>query len=271
MRDAYRRPGAARRGFVLALAALLLGGMARAGQSPGASPPARRSKVRLLQGNVPQQMKFEPAVARQTMQRYLELVEAEPADLIVLPETAWTVPWAVDTAGTCRSGSSNSCGRRAPRWRSACRSRRRVPGAGGSRSAAPRNDTRAHQQRAALRPRGRRRRRAPGALRQAPPGALRRVRPWGFRWFVDLMTIPLGDFGRGSPDQPPFAVGDQRISFNICYEDVFGEELLPALQRRATAPPSSPTSATSPGSAIRTRCRSTCRSRGCARSRPAGR
>jgi apolipoprotein N-acyltransferase len=55
--------------------------------------------------------------------------------------------------------------------------------------------------------------------------------PWGFRWFVDLMTIPLGDFGRGSPDQPPFAVGGQRVAFNICYEDVFGEELLPALTR----------------------------------------
>jgi len=53
--------------------------------------------------------------------------------------------------------------------------------------------------------------------------------PWGFRWFVDLMTIPLGDFGRGADEQPPFAVGQQRIAFNICYEDVFGEELLPAL------------------------------------------
>jgi apolipoprotein N-acyltransferase len=53
--------------------------------------------------------------------------------------------------------------------------------------------------------------------------------PWGFRWFVDLMTIPLGDFGRGADIQPPFKVGEQRISFNICYEDVFGEELLPAL------------------------------------------
>jgi apolipoprotein N-acyltransferase len=55
--------------------------------------------------------------------------------------------------------------------------------------------------------------------------------PWGLRWFVDLMTIPLGDFGRGSQDQPPFAVGEQRIAFNICYEDVFGEELLPAVTR----------------------------------------
>ena len=43
------------------------------------------------------------------------------------------------------------------------------------------------------------------------------------------MQIPLGDFGRGGRDQPPFEVGGQRFAFNICYEDLFGEELLPAL------------------------------------------
>ena len=53
--------------------------------------------------------------------------------------------------------------------------------------------------------------------------------PWGFRWFVDLLAIPMGDFNRGSTHQQPFAVGDQQIAPNICYEDVFGEELLPAL------------------------------------------
>jgi apolipoprotein N-acyltransferase len=53
--------------------------------------------------------------------------------------------------------------------------------------------------------------------------------PWGFRWFVDLLTIPMGDFNRGSLQQLPFSVGGQRIAPNICYEDVFGEELLPAL------------------------------------------
>jgi len=54
--------------------------------------------------------------------------------------------------------------------------------------------------------------------------------PWGFRWFVDLLSIPMGDFNRGSTQQRPFAVGGQHIAPNICYEDVFGEELLPALQ-----------------------------------------
>jgi len=53
--------------------------------------------------------------------------------------------------------------------------------------------------------------------------------PWGFRWFVDLLAIPMGDFNRGSTQQQPFAVGGQHIAPNICYEDVFGEELLPAL------------------------------------------
>lgn len=58
--------------------------------------------------------------------------------------------------------------------------------------------------------------------------------PWGFRWFVDLMQIPLGDFTRGSAGQLPFAIKDQSIAANICYEDVFGHELLPAVRQGAT-------------------------------------
>ena len=54
--------------------------------------------------------------------------------------------------------------------------------------------------------------------------------PFGFRWFVDLMTIPLGDFGRGAASQTPFSIRDQSIAPNICYEDIFGEELLAGLR-----------------------------------------
>ncbi|MGZ5780771.1 MAG: apolipoprotein N-acyltransferase, partial [Burkholderiaceae bacterium] len=49
--------------------------------------------------------------------------------------------------------------------------------------------------------------------------------PFGFRWFVNLMQIPLGDFTRGANVQAPFAVKDQWILPNICYEDLFGEEI----------------------------------------------
>ncbi len=55
--------------------------------------------------------------------------------------------------------------------------------------------------------------------------------PWGFRWFVNMMAIPLGDFDRGNRQQQPFEVSGQRVAPNICYEDVFGEELLPALKK----------------------------------------
>lgn len=46
-----------------------------------------------------------------------------------------------------------------------------------------------------------------------------------FRWFIDLMNIPLGDFSRGGLGQAAWSLAGQRIAPNICYEDLFGEEL----------------------------------------------
>ena len=46
-----------------------------------------------------------------------------------------------------------------------------------------------------------------------------------FRWFTELMNIPLGDFNRGALVQPPLLWRGERIAPNICYEDLFGEEL----------------------------------------------
>jgi len=46
-----------------------------------------------------------------------------------------------------------------------------------------------------------------------------------FTWFVHMMDIPLGDFTRGDVAQPSFMFKGERIAPNICYEDLFGEEL----------------------------------------------
>ena len=46
-----------------------------------------------------------------------------------------------------------------------------------------------------------------------------------FRWFTNLMNIPLGDFNRGAIGQPSFEFDGQRFAANVCYEDLFGEEL----------------------------------------------
>ncbi len=65
--------------------------------------------------------------------------------------------------------------------------------------------------------------------------------PAGFRWFTDLMHIPLGDFNRGpliakSFELRPKAGGVERIAANICYEDLFGEELAARFIDPARAP-----------------------------------
>ncbi len=57
-----------------------------------------------------------------------------------------------------------------------------------------------------------------------------------FRWFVELMHIPLGDFRRGALGQAPFAWAGQRMAPNVCYEDLFGEELAVSFREAAQAP-----------------------------------
>jgi apolipoprotein N-acyltransferase len=57
-----------------------------------------------------------------------------------------------------------------------------------------------------------------------------------FRWFTELMNIPLGDFNRGGIGQPSFAWKGQRMAPNICYEDLFGEEIGANFADAATAP-----------------------------------
>ena len=57
-----------------------------------------------------------------------------------------------------------------------------------------------------------------------------------FKWFTRMMNIPLGDFNRGGVGQPSFAWAGQRLAPNICYEDLFGEELGARFRDAATAP-----------------------------------
>jgi apolipoprotein N-acyltransferase len=49
-------------------------------------------------------------------------------------------------------------------------------------------------------------------------------------WFInDVLDIPMGDLARGDIRQPPLDVAGQRVGTDICYEDVFGEEIILAL------------------------------------------
>ncbi len=49
-------------------------------------------------------------------------------------------------------------------------------------------------------------------------------------WFInDVLDIPMGDLARGDKLQAPLDVAGQHVAVNICYEDVFGEEIILAL------------------------------------------
>lgn len=49
-------------------------------------------------------------------------------------------------------------------------------------------------------------------------------------WLInDVLNIPMGDLARGGTHQPPLRVAGQKVAVNICYEDVFGEEIIRAL------------------------------------------
>ncbi|MBZ2207707.1 apolipoprotein N-acyltransferase [Massilia sp. R798] len=171
--------------------------------------------VRLLQGDVAQDEKFSPAHIDRALTLYDGMIRAAPADLIATPETAIVLfpqqlpPGYLDglAAFSRDTGSHLIYG---------------IPLAD--------SPTQYANSVAGVAPDGRTYRYDKQHL--VPFGEFV---PAGFRWFVDLMSIPLGDFTRGAKVQAPFAVKDQMVLPNVCYEDAFGEEI--ALQLRSSPTP----------------------------------
>ena len=58
--------------------------------------------------------------------------------------------------------------------------------------------------------------------------------PPGFHWFVRMMGIPLGDLARGPIAQKAFVVHNQPVAVDICYEDIFGEEIARTIREQET-------------------------------------
>jgi apolipoprotein N-acyltransferase len=48
-----------------------------------------------------------------------------------------------------------------------------------------------------------------------------------FGWiYRDWLNMPLSDLSRGSIHQQPMGIAGEKVAVNICYEDVFGEEII---------------------------------------------
>ncbi len=52
---------------------------------------------------------------------------------------------------------------------------------------------------------------------------------WLLGSLLDILQVPMADFSRGAATQPPLNVAGQKIAVSICYEDAFGEEVIRAL------------------------------------------
>ncbi|AIY43289.1 Apolipoprotein N-acyltransferase [Collimonas arenae] len=182
------------------------------------SPHGKPISVRLLQGNVPQEEKFNTAQIINSLRLYVDMIRAVPADLIATPETAVPIlqtelppdflPALSDFSR--QTGSNIALG--IPYIDGPYRYSNSVIGLAPQDKAVP-------------------------AFRYdkqhlVPFGEFV---PFGFRWFVDMMHIPLGDFQRGAAVQAPFAVKDQWVLPNICYEDLFGDEIAAQLAATHTA------------------------------------
>ena len=170
------------------------------------SPQGAPISVRLLQGNVPQEMKFNPDTASDTLALYHDMVTEARADLIATPETALPMmahvlpPDYLDLLSTFARQSKSNLMVGVPVSDGPGTYANSLLGLGMDGARSYRYDK--HH----LVPFG----------EFIPPG---------FRWFVDMMHIPLGDFTRGAPVQAPFEAAGQWVLPNICYEDLFGEEI----------------------------------------------
>lgn len=66
--------------------------------------------------------------------------------------------------------------------------------------------------------------------RLVPFGEFFPVPPFVREW-MKLMSLPYTDFASGAPDQPPLPAGGVLLGATICYEDAYGSEQLRVLDR----------------------------------------
>ena len=171
-------------------------------------PVGKPVSVSLLQGNIEQSLKWKPERLQQSLETYLRLARAHPAQLIVLPETA--LPLMLDQL---------------PRDYVAELRRPALDRKGDVLLGIAAQDAQGRYYNSAV-----------GFAQEniqfyrkshlVPFGEFT---PPAFAWTLALLKIPMSNFSPGAAAQPPLALAGQKVAVNICYEDVFGGEIIRAL------------------------------------------
>jgi apolipoprotein N-acyltransferase len=199
--------------------AFILGGVALAGvgtllaRIEWTAPVGEPVAVSLVQGNVTQELKFDPTFRDNTFNIYEELVNASRGRLIVLPESAYpmfaeeipeTVVQHLLQTAKARDGDVLAGmftidpplpGQEEPRYYNTVVSIGSHP---------PQFYRKRHL---------------------VPFGEIIPLEPV-IGWFIRaILAIPLASQTPGAAAQPPFAIVGQKVAVDICYEDAFGSDI----------------------------------------------
>jgi apolipoprotein N-acyltransferase len=201
------------RGRVLLLAGLaglfVAGAIARAiAWTQPAGPPVA---VALLQGNVAQDLKWREDMRPRILDDYARMIVAADAPVVIVPETA--LPALLDQlpAGYLAALRDHA---RAARKHILLGTVERNPRGG---------EVDYYNSLVSLG--------EPGlpAYRKRHLVPFGEFIPPGFGWILAVLKIPMSDFARGAAGQPLLEAAGIPVAVAICYEDIFGEELIEAL------------------------------------------
>lgn len=204
--------------FAAAATSLLTGGWLLR-QTAFTRPVGTPVSVALVQGNIEQRFKFSAEHYIATYQRYYELVSHTRAQIVILPETAFPqflqqlepglIEQFADVAE--RNGSALVLG---------------IPMFAEDGT----NYLNAMINLAGYRPEQPETLQSYAKNHLVPFGEFRPL-PTLTNPLYKYMDMPLADFRRGGTGQPPFDMAGQKVAFNICYEDGFGDELIPSAKQ----------------------------------------
>jgi len=200
-------PGIRQRAAVLLAVAATWGTGAALSRVEWTTPVGTPIDVALLQGNIPQDLKWQESQILETLDTYWRLIQASgDAQLVVLPETALPLfadrlpneylARLVDHARVRRADILLGMVERSP-------------------------DGRAYYN-------------SLFSVGTAPVQVYRKQHlvPFGefvpplFGWVIHWLQIPMQDFSSGARDQRPMELSGQKVAVNICYEDAFGREVI---------------------------------------------
>ncbi len=171
-------------------------------------PQGEPFSVSLTQGNIEQGLKWDPQRLYNSLDSYAELVRQSRGKLIVLPETA--LPMFYHDV---------------PPEYVAFLAQRAKKNAGDLLVGLAESDQDSGRYYNSI-----------VSLGSAPQQVYRKVHlvpfgeyvalPWLFQPLLQYLHIPMSDFSSGNARQAPLHVAGQQVAVSICYEDVFGEEVI---------------------------------------------